>query len=85
MYFELEASGDLSEASFEYVPVEARNPRSVRNKILRKPANPSPVVKELAVGVQTAVHNLHAGGQTAVAWIEKKNRWQTPIVVERST
>ena len=72
MYFELETSGDLSEAGFEYVPVEARNPRSVRNKNLRKPANPSPVVKELADGVQTAVHNLHAGGQTAVAWIEKE-------------
>ena len=72
MYFELEASGDLSEASFEYVPVEARNPRSVRNKTQRKPVNPPPVVKELAGGVQTAVHNLHAGGQTAVAWIEKE-------------
>ena len=72
MYFELEAWGDLSDASFEYVPVEARNPRSVRAKKLRKPANPPPVVKELADGVQTAVHNLHAGGQTAVAWIEKE-------------
>ena len=72
MYFELETSGDLSEANFEYVPAEALNPRSVRNKNLRKPANPPPVVKELAGGIQTAVHNLHAGGQTAVAWIEKE-------------
>ena len=72
MYFQLDASGDLSDASFQYVPVEARNPRSVRAKNLRTPANPPPVVKELPGGVQTAVHNLHAGGQTAVAWIEKE-------------
>ena len=72
MYFELDASGDLAGASFEYVPEEARNPRSVRAKTLRKPANPSPVVKELAGGVKTAVQNLHSGGQTAVAWLEKE-------------
>lgn len=73
MYFEIDASGDLSEASFEYVPEEARSPRAVRAKTPRKPANPSPVVQELAGGVKTAVHNLHSGGQTAVAWIEKKS------------
>ena len=72
LYFELNASDDLSKATFEYVPEEARNPRSVRAKNLRKPANPPPVVKELEGGIQTAVHNLHAGGQTAVAWLEKE-------------
>ena len=72
MYFEIDASGDLSGASFQYVPEQARNPRSVRAKTPRSPVNPDPVVEELADGVKTAVQNLHSGGQTAVAWIEKE-------------
>ena len=73
MYFEIEASGDLSKASFEYIPEEARCPRAIRSKNPRKPVNPSPAVNELADGVKTAIQNLHAGGQTAVAWIEKES------------
>lgn len=71
MYFEIETTGDLADAKFAYVPAQARNPRAVRAKQLRTPANPAPIVKEID-GVKTAVHNLRAGGQTAVAWLESK-------------
>ena len=69
MYFEINASGDLSGASFEYVPEQARNPRAVRAKTPRSPANPDPIVEEFAGGVKSAIQNLHSGGQTAVAWV----------------
>ena len=79
MYFELDASGDLADATFEYVPEDARNPRAVRAKTPRSPANPPAIVRHLADGVQTAVHNLHAGGQTAVAWIQKETGGQRQL------
>ncbi|MGQ1785315.1 glycosyl hydrolase family 95 catalytic domain-containing protein [Saccharicrinis sp. GN24d3] len=78
MRFELLAQGTLKGAKLVYVAEEARNPRAVRALTLKKPvdekrvpANPSPVLATLNDGVHTAVHNLHAGGQTAVAWIQK--------------
>lgn len=71
MRFDLTAEGELQGADFSYMAEEARNPRAVRAKTPRVPANPPPVISTLPDGVQTAVQNLHAGGQTAVAWIEK--------------
>ena len=78
MYFEFTASGNLSQADFAYVPEQAKNPRAVRAKNLRKPANPEPKVGSTD-GVQTAVHNLFAGGQTAVAWIKKRTGKTTQL------
>lgn len=79
MRFELAAQGSLNGARFRYIAEEARNASAVRAKTLKKPrdemripANASPEFETLQDGVQTAVHNLHAGGQTAVAWLEKK-------------
>jgi hypothetical protein len=78
MRFEMEGKGSLKGAKLVYVAEEARNPRTMRALTLRKPrdekrepANPSPEIATLNDGVQTAVHNLYAGGQTAVAWLEK--------------
>lgn len=71
MRFELTATGNLAGANFLYVPEEARSPRAVRIGELRSPVNPSPVLSTLSDGVKTAVHNLWAGGQTAVAWLQK--------------
>ncbi|MGJ8653140.1 MAG: glycosyl hydrolase family 95 catalytic domain-containing protein [Opitutaceae bacterium] len=68
LYIELEAEGALQDVAIHYIPEEARSPRAVRAKVPREPANPPPIVSELPDGVQLAVHNLHAGGQTAVAW-----------------
>ncbi len=78
MRFELLPQGTLKGARLVYVAEEARNPRAVRALTLKKPvdeqrlpANPLPELDTLSDGVQTAVHNLHAGGQTAVAWLQK--------------
>ena len=79
MRFELTATGDLAPAKFVYVVEEARNPRAVRSKALRTPANPPPVLTKHDDGAQTAVHNLHAGGQTAVAWYESKSSGRTRL------
>ncbi|MBK1832249.1 hypothetical protein JIN77_16035 [Verrucomicrobiaceae bacterium R5-34] len=68
MRFELKGSGSLKDTKFSYVPHAATNPRAQRAKTPRTPANPAAVVSELPDGVHTSVHNLHAGGQTAVAW-----------------
>ena len=78
MYFEVQTTGDLQDAKFNYVTEEARNPRAVRGKRLRggklrQPPNPPPVVDHLEDDVHTAVQNLQAGGQTAVAWYEKRD------------
>lgn len=74
MYFEMQSQGALSEIDFAYVPEEARSPRAVRAKSQRKPANPPAVLSKGPGEVQTAVHQLHSGGQTAVAWLKKKSR-----------
>lgn len=86
MRFELTAEGELKGAKFVYVAEEARSPRAVRGTTLRVPrdemrvpANPAPELAMLNDGVQTAVHNLHAGGQTAVAWLEKRVGDQTRL------
>ncbi|WP_372846362.1 hypothetical protein, partial [Pontiella sp.] len=86
MRFELAAAGSLRDAKLVYVAEEARCPRAVRALTLKKPsderrvpANPSPVTATLGDGVQTAVHNLHAGGQTAVAWFEQKTGTKTRL------
>lgn len=71
MRFDMSAKGKLRGAKFTYVAEEARNPRAVRAKIPRVPANPSPVLSALDDGIQTSVQNLYAGGQTAVAWLQK--------------
>ncbi len=71
MYFESTASGDLEGATWSYVPEEARNPRAVRAKVPRTPANPVAVVEWIEpLKVKIASHSLHAGGQTTVAWRE---------------
>lgn len=72
MRFELTAEGKLKGAKFSYVAEEARSPRAVHAKTPRKPVNPSPVLATLEDGVETAVHNLQASGQTAVAWLQKE-------------
>ncbi|MBI9017869.1 MAG: hypothetical protein JEZ07_11485 [Phycisphaerae bacterium] len=71
MRFELKATGTLSGADFSYKALKAQNPRALRAKTPRTPANPEPVTTELSDGVQTVVQNLYAGGQTAVAWLQK--------------
>ncbi|TWT75249.1 glycosyl hydrolase family 95 catalytic domain-containing protein [Allorhodopirellula solitaria] len=68
MRLQCKAEGDLQGMSFSYVAEKATNPRAIRAKTPRVPANPPAVLSELADGVQTAVHHLQAGGQTAVAW-----------------
>lgn len=68
MRFDCSATGDLRGAAFSYVAETATNPRAQRAKAPRTPANPLPVLSRLDDGVQTAVHDLYAGGQTAVAW-----------------
>ncbi|MGD9418712.1 MAG: glycosyl hydrolase family 95 catalytic domain-containing protein [Verrucomicrobiota bacterium JB025] len=77
MRFEITATGSLEGAKFVYAAEEARSPRAVRALTLKKPrnelrvpANPSPVSESLDDGIQTTVQNLHAGGQTAVAWTQ---------------
>lgn len=72
MCFDISAKGQLKGARFTYIAEEARNPRSVRAKTPRTPANQSPILSTLDDGVQTAVQNLYAGGQTAVAWLQKE-------------
>ena len=79
MRFELAPKGSLKGAKLVYVAEEALNPRVLRGLALPKPidntripANPAPVSATLSDGVQTSVHNLYSGGQTAVAWMEKK-------------
>jgi hypothetical protein len=79
MRYELSAQGNLKGAKFVYVPEEALSPRASRGKNFRKPANPPAELSTLADGVQTAVHNLVAGGQTAVAWIEKSVGGKTQL------
>jgi len=71
--FQATPSGDLSKAAFQYVPEKARNPRAVRSKNLRNPPNPAPVLTDHPDGLKTSVHNLHSGGQTAVAYLTKEN------------
>ena len=66
-FYEISTTGNLKGTDFSYVPEKARSPRAVRSKNLRKPANPDPVTGSRD-GIETAVHQLHAGGQTAVAY-----------------
>ncbi|TWU54322.1 hypothetical protein Poly51_30390 [Rubripirellula tenax] len=75
IFCELNTTGELSEARFEYVPEVPRNPRAVRAKTPRTP--PHPEVKTLVRddGVHVAVQDLIAGGQTGVAWfVESKGQ-----------
>lgn len=69
--YDLTTEGTLKGAQFTYVAEEPRNPRAMRAKTPRTPANPSPRLSTLADGVQTAVQDLVAGGQTAVAWLQQ--------------
>ena len=87
MYFEFTADGDLADSDFVYVPEQALNPRVERGKKLpankgqkkvRTPANPATEVKTIE-GVETAVQNLTAGGQTAVAWFKKRTGKTTQL------
>lgn len=79
MRLELSTEGGLDGARFSYVPEQATNPRAIRAKTPREPANPPPVIKKFADGVQVAVHNLQAGGQTAVAWLTVKSGHQQTL------
>ena len=78
MYFEITADGDLADAEFVYVPEQAQNPRAIRGKKPRKPAHPATKIQTIN-GVQTAVQNLIAGGQTAVAWRTKRTGKTTQL------
>ncbi|MBK1827868.1 glycosyl hydrolase family 95 catalytic domain-containing protein [Haloferula rosea] len=73
MKFEMTPSGSLADAKFVYVPEKARSARAVRAKSLRKPANPDAVSGTLPDGVRTSVQHLWAGGQTAVAYLERND------------
>lgn len=73
MRIEVNGSGNLKDMEFAYIAAEATNPRAIRAKTPRNPANPVAIISELPDGVKTAVHNLHAGGQTAVAWKQVKS------------
>ncbi|TWU45443.1 hypothetical protein Q31b_06150 [Novipirellula aureliae] len=77
--YELAATGDLAATRFVYIAEEARNPRAVRAKIERQPVNPPAVHKRFEDGVQTSVHNLFAGGQTAVAWYQSVAEGRTRV------
>ncbi|MCM2374640.1 glycosyl hydrolase family 95 catalytic domain-containing protein [Aporhodopirellula aestuarii] len=79
MRFEMAATGDLEATKFVYVAEEAQNPRALRAKLPRTPSNPPAVHKTLDDGVQTSVHNLYAGGQTAVAWYQSQSSGQTRL------
>ncbi|WP_302119444.1 glycosyl hydrolase family 95 catalytic domain-containing protein [Allorhodopirellula heiligendammensis] len=79
MRFDIATTGTLTPAKFVYVPAEARNPRALRAQTLRNPENPPAVLSTHHDGVQTAVHNLYAGGQTAVAWYESKSAGTTRL------
>lgn len=86
LYIELETKGALQDTEINYIPEEARSPRAVRAKLPREPANPAPLVSKLPDNVQLVVHNLHAGGQTAVAWKQVKvdNKIQFWLSVQHS-
>lgn len=86
MRYEIDAKGKLKGAKLVYVAEEARNPRAARSLTLKKPrndlrvpANPPPVSATLDDGIRTAVQNLHAGGQTAVAWKERNIGGKTTL------
>ncbi|MGE9270225.1 MAG: glycosyl hydrolase family 95 catalytic domain-containing protein, partial [Verrucomicrobiales bacterium] len=79
MRLELSGKGDLKDLLFQYIPEEARSPRAVRAKLPRKPANPSPTSTTLPEGIQISAHNLHAGGQTAVAWFQQTQAGTTTL------
>ena len=72
IYIELSGGAAIKNFTFSYIPALAQNPRAIRAKKPRTPANPPPEVKKLSDGIQTAVQNLHSGGQTAVAWKQVK-------------
>ena len=67
-YIEISGGKAVEELGFAYVPALAQNPRAIRSKTPREPANPKAELEQSEEGINTAVHNLHAGGQTAVAW-----------------
>lgn len=79
MRFTFCGEGDLKNSKMLYIPEEARNPRSVRSKAPRKPVNSSPIETRLDDGVVTSVHNLAAGGQTAVAYKKEEHNGTTTI------
>ena len=78
MYFELDCSGELAGTSLVYVPEKARSPRATRAKLPRTPVNPDTVLNKQGE-IQTAVQQLFAGGQTAVAWVSSKEGNKTRL------
>ncbi|MGB7329095.1 MAG: glycoside hydrolase family 95-like protein [Rubripirellula sp.] len=86
IFCELSATGELSDARFEYVPEAPRNPRSVRAKTPRTPPHPEVKTSVHDDGVHVAVQDLIAGGQTAVAWFarSKGNRTRLWLSVQHS-
>ncbi len=68
MCFEFEGERVMAGARWIYRPAAATSSRA-RGGLSRKPANPPAELSERD-GVSLAVHRLHAGGQTAVAWRE---------------
>ncbi|MGJ8655430.1 MAG: glycosyl hydrolase family 95 catalytic domain-containing protein [Akkermansiaceae bacterium] len=79
IYAEVAASGSLKDVEFTYIPALAQNPRAIRGKNPRSPANPPAVITKSPDGVQLAVQNLHSGGQTAVAWKQTKTAGKLKI------
>ena len=85
-YIEVSGGKAVEELSFAYVAALAQNPRAIRSKAPREPANPKAELGQSEEGVNTAVHNLHAGGQTAVAWkqVRSEGKLQLWISVQHS-
>ncbi len=70
MRFSIEGRGELAGAVFRYHPEEAVSSRASLLGLDRHPPNPPPETTTLADGVRLITHQLHAGGQTAVALLE---------------
>ena len=79
IYAEVSLNTNLKGSEFNYIPSLAQNPRAIRGKNPRSPANPPPVITNLPDGIKTAVQNLHSGGQTAVAWKQVKSAGKLQI------
>lgn len=72
-FIEIVGAESLEDFEFAYVPALARSPRAVRAKLPRNPPNPKPEEAQAEDDIRTVVQNLHAGGQTAVAWKVVRN------------
>lgn len=79
IFCELNATGELAESRFDYVPEASRNPRAVRGKNPRIPPHPDVKTSVADDGIRIAVQDLIAGGQTAVAWFVESEGQRTRL------